>query len=80
MISIQTHAHIYTHARAHTPLNTKSSTNNKHVIFFFTGYKFSAVEAYKCMWRLGAIRNEVNRVVFSRIDVLALPTSGILSV
>jgi len=40
------------------------------------GYKYSAVETYKSIWRLGAIRHEILDSVFNHIDVLALPTTG----
>jgi hypothetical protein len=40
------------------------------------GYKFSAVETYKAIWRLAAIRKQIRTTVFDHIDVLLLPTTG----
>jgi len=40
------------------------------------GYKFSAVEAYRSIWRLQAIRKQVNREVFGHLDFVLLPTVG----
>jgi len=40
------------------------------------GYKFSAVDTYKAIWRLAAIRKQIRTTVFDHIDVLLLPTTG----
>jgi len=40
------------------------------------GYKFSAVDAYRAIWRLQAIRKQLLNTVFDHLDLILLPTTG----